>query len=102
MEATAGACYEGKKWRQGHDRRTSQSARPFHFMPAVSFSSNSRFVDRYIPGYHFFGRGVLEGGVDPHTGELLTPPWVRKDGMTTKLLRVTIGEGREVLNTQKL
>ncbi|KAI0039500.1 P-loop containing nucleoside triphosphate hydrolase protein [Auriscalpium vulgare] len=52
------------------------------------------FVDRYIPGYHFFGRGVLEGGIS-EAGAFLRPPWLRSG----RLLRLTIGEDRELLNT---
>ena len=33
-----------------------------------------RFVDRYIPGYVFFGDGVQEGSVDER-GEGTVPPW---------------------------
>ncbi|KAI0313025.1 P-loop containing nucleoside triphosphate hydrolase protein [Amylostereum chailletii] len=58
------------------------------------------FIDRYIPGYHFFGDGVTEGGVDPTTGARLIPPWVQ--GSTSggpRMLRVTIGEARELLTT---
>ncbi|KAI0035455.1 P-loop containing nucleoside triphosphate hydrolase protein [Vararia minispora EC-137] len=62
------------------------------------------FVDRYIPGYHFFGDGILHGGLDPHTGRLLTPPWTCKsDGeASSKFLRVTIGGNRQVLHVDKI
>ncbi|THH13258.1 hypothetical protein EW146_g6936 [Bondarzewia mesenterica] len=63
------------------------------------------FVDRYIPGYHFFGDGIASGGTDPHSGVRIQLPWLgtqgsqeRTDGRDGgRLLRVTIGEGREVV-----
>ncbi|KAI9465281.1 P-loop containing nucleoside triphosphate hydrolase protein [Lactarius psammicola] len=60
-----------------------------------------KFVDRYIPGYHFFGAGVVTGGHDPQTGSRLFPPWL-PNGETPdsplKFLRITIDENREVLD----
>ncbi|KAA1470539.1 P-loop containing nucleoside triphosphate hydrolase protein [Dentipellis sp. KUC8613] len=60
------------------------------------------FVDRYIPGYHFFGHGIRVGGIDPRTETPVVPPWLQKDGKGNssgngKLLRVTIGEDRELV-----
>ncbi|KAH9174940.1 P-loop containing nucleoside triphosphate hydrolase protein [Lactarius sanguifluus] len=37
-----------------------------------------KFVDRYIPGYHFFEAGIVTGGHDPQTGSRLSPPWLPK------------------------
>ena len=64
------------------------------------------FVDRYIPGYHFFGDGILVGGMDPHTLKPIRPPWIKsnefvgKGERRGKLLKVVIGEGREVVNVK--
>ena len=52
--------------------------------------TNNRFVDRYIPGYVFFGDGIVNGdGTDPNHPS--PPPWLGNG------LRVQIGEQREVL-----
>lgn len=54
------------------------------------------FVDRYIPGYVFFGDGVtkgLSGGEGAETERL--PPWI---GMG---LSITIGDDRELLQISK-
>ncbi|TFY58449.1 hypothetical protein EVG20_g8148 [Dentipellis fragilis] len=63
------------------------------------------FVDRYIPGYHFFGHGIRVGGIDPRTEALVVLPWLQKDSGGNasgngKLLRVTIGEDRELLEAE--
>lgn len=50
-----------------------------------------RFVDRYIPGYVFFGDGVTQGGLDEH-GTHQTPPWIGNG------LCIQIGESREVVD----
>ncbi|KAI1791238.1 P-loop containing nucleoside triphosphate hydrolase protein [Ganoderma leucocontextum] len=50
------------------------------------------FVDRYIPGYVFFGNGVTEG-YEEAPGQRKLPPWIGRG------LRVQIGENREVLCT---
>ncbi|KAH7906999.1 P-loop containing nucleoside triphosphate hydrolase protein [Hygrophoropsis aurantiaca] len=54
------------------------------------------FVDRYIPGYVFFGDGVRDGSlaIGPN-GEIQTveqPPWLHRG------LGITIGEDRELLD----
>ena len=49
-----------------------------------------RFVDRYIPGYEFFGKGVTIGG----TMEGL-PPWNGKG------LQITIDQYRDVIDTKE-
>ncbi|KAL6305244.1 P-loop containing nucleoside triphosphate hydrolase protein [Sparassis latifolia] len=49
------------------------------------------FVDRYIPGYVFFGDGVLNGIVDAN-GQHELPPWMGHG------LKVQIGENREVVD----
>ncbi|TBU31140.1 P-loop containing nucleoside triphosphate hydrolase protein [Dichomitus squalens] len=48
------------------------------------------FVDRYIPGYVFFGDGVTEG-FEESPGHRKLPPWIGRG------LRIQIGESREVL-----
>ena len=51
-----------------------------------------RFVDRYIPGYVFFGGGVTEGyEVEP--GKWKRPTW------SSRGLRIRIGESREVIES---
>lgn len=45
-----------------------------------------RFVDRYIPGYVFFGDGIICGGQDQ------SPPWLGNG------LVIQIGEGRDILD----
>ncbi|KIJ51317.1 hypothetical protein M422DRAFT_158179 [Sphaerobolus stellatus SS14] len=50
----------------------------------------TRFVDRYIPGYDFFGQGVITGG----TAEGL-PPWMGNG------LRITIDKNRNVIDTSE-
>lgn len=37
------------------------------------------FIDRYIPGYHFFGDGIIAGGTDPRSGKPIRPPWLRSE-----------------------
>ena len=69
-----------------------------------------RFVDRYIPGYHFFGRGVLHGGIDPHTGADICLPWLSAQEESRqsnskgrgRLLRVIIGKERELIEASTL
>lgn len=53
-----------------------------------------RFVDRYIPGYVFFGDGVVIGG-KADDGTPCSPPWLGNG------LRIQIGETREVLNVDQ-
>jgi len=60
------------------------------------------FVDRYIPGYHFFGRGVRNGGADPDSGCDLIPPWISGNGVDSRLLQIIIGEARQVLRVERL
>ncbi|TFY80099.1 hypothetical protein EWM64_g3916 [Hericium alpestre] len=85
------------KWRlqQEHVMKARNGGR------GMSDEQVKAFVDRYIPGYHFFGSGILQGGTDPLSGEKIVPPWLRPDNRhgAGRLLRVTIGEGRELLNT---
>ncbi len=54
-------------------------------------SSSTRFVDRYIPGYVFFGDGISEGGINEN-GQHQRPPWIGNG------LSIQIGEDRKVLN----
>ena len=61
---------------------------------------NDSFVDRYIPGYHFFGDGIIAGGSDPTSGSALHPPWLtstERGDRPASLLRVMIGEERQVV-----
>ena len=51
-----------------------------------------RFVDRYIPGYVFFGDGVTKGYVDA-SGERRLPRWSGSG------LSVSIDENRELVRT---
>ena len=50
------------------------------------------FVDRYIPGYIFFGDTVENGYIDGH-GQTVPPPW------KGKALRILIGTEREVVGS---
>ncbi|KAI0343682.1 P-loop containing nucleoside triphosphate hydrolase protein [Trametopsis cervina] len=50
-----------------------------------------KFVDRYIPGYVFFGDGILRGVVT-EDGQQLPPPWLGNG------LCVQIGEERETIS----
>lgn len=59
------------------------------------------FIDRYIPGYHFFGDGITVGGMNPRSGESVRPPWLRskqaegdEEQRGGRLLTVVIGEER--------
>ena len=66
-----------------------------------AYGRSYRFVDRYIPGYHFFEEGVVSGGHDPQTGSRLCPPWLPKvetPDLSPKFLRITIDENRDVVN----
>lgn len=57
---------------------------------AIVKSSICRFVDRYIPGYVFFGDGVTEG-YEESPGSRTRPPWSGHG------LRVQIGAKRELV-----
>ncbi|KAJ3519881.1 hypothetical protein NM688_g9240 [Phlebia brevispora] len=50
----------------------------------------SKFVDRYIPGYIFFGDGIVKGGED-ESARSIRPPWLGNG------LSIQIGEKRDVL-----
>ncbi|KAH9919382.1 P-loop containing nucleoside triphosphate hydrolase protein [Fomitopsis serialis] len=50
------------------------------------------FVDRYIPGYVFFGDGITEGGVDA-LGVQRRPPWLGRG------LAVEINADREIVRS---
>jgi len=60
----------------------------------------ARFIDRYIPGYIFFGDGVVRGygtgkeGIRVGSEKFGRPPWSGRG------LRVTLDEKREVLDSQ--
>ena len=53
------------------------------------------FVDRYIPGYVFFGDGVIDGFVDA-TGERRLPPWIGHG------VQIEIDERREVVRVSQM
>ena len=65
-----------------------------------------RFVDRYIPGYHFLVEGVTTGGYDEKTGSRPIPPWMLYEPQPTgsslkqlppaRCLRIIIDEKRRV------
>jgi D-glycerate 3-kinase len=62
------------------------------FLSCIVDNIMSSFVDRYIPGYVFFGDGVTKGlssGEGTETKQL--PSWIGKG------LSVTIGDDREFL-----
>lgn len=72
----------------------------FRLDPA-SHSLLNRFVDRYIPGYHFLVPGVTTGGYDQQTGSRLIPPWMQDEPTPptfkdppARCLRLTIDEER--------
>lgn len=52
-----------------------------------------RFVDRYIPGYVFFGDGVTDG-YEETSGTRKLPPW------SGRALRIVIGKNRELLRAE--
>ncbi|KAI0251138.1 P-loop containing nucleoside triphosphate hydrolase protein [Lactifluus subvellereus] len=59
------------------------------------------FVDRYIPGYHFFGASIVAGGYDEQTGLRLSPPWMKDEDEIrlqeiARCLRVNIDGNRRV------
>jgi hypothetical protein len=58
----------------------NKSKRKLGFSPhQMSNNFSCRFVDRYIPGYHFFGAGVVAGGYDEQTGSRFIPPWMQNE-----------------------
>ncbi|KAK0195736.1 P-loop containing nucleoside triphosphate hydrolase protein [Armillaria mellea] len=69
-----------------------------HYMKAsnggkgMSDDTVKLFVDRYIPGYVFFGEGVTEGFTD--TDGTCSPPWLGNG------LRIIIDEKRQVADVQ--
>ncbi|KAI0776290.1 P-loop containing nucleoside triphosphate hydrolase protein [Trametes elegans] len=75
------------KWRlqQEHNMKARNGGK------GMSDEQVERFVDRYIPGYVFFGDGVTQGYQNA-PGTRILPPWVGHG------LRIQIGEGREVVH----
>lgn len=53
-----------------------------------------RFIDRYIPGYVFFGDGITYGELG-EDGIRHPPPWIGKG------LCIQIDENRDVINVSK-
>ncbi|KAI0629018.1 P-loop containing nucleoside triphosphate hydrolase protein [Trametes polyzona] len=76
------------RWRlqQEHDMKARNGGK------GMSDPQVESFVDRYIPGYVFFGDGVTEG-YEEAPGRRVLPPWLGHG------LRLRIGENREVLGT---
>ncbi|EMD33145.1 hypothetical protein CERSUDRAFT_118208 [Gelatoporia subvermispora B] len=74
------------KWRlqQEHAMKSSNGGK------GMADAQVEAFVDRYIPGYVFFGDGVLDGYIDENE-ERKSPPW-RGHGLV-----IQIGENREVV-----
>ncbi|KAI0653513.1 P-loop containing nucleoside triphosphate hydrolase protein [Cubamyces menziesii] len=78
------------KWRlqQEHNMKARNGGK------GMSDEQVEKFVDRYIPGYVFFGDGVVSGHEDA-SGKRSSPPW------TGHGLQVQIGEYREVLHVDR-
>ncbi|PCH35590.1 nucleoside triphosphate hydrolase protein [Wolfiporia cocos MD-104 SS10] len=78
------------KWRlqQEHHMKARNGGK------GMSDAQVEAFVDRYIPGYVFFGDGVVEGGLDT-SGEKRRPPWLSHG------LRIEINESREVVHASQ-
>ncbi|KAF9788036.1 P-loop containing nucleoside triphosphate hydrolase protein [Thelephora terrestris] len=76
------------KWRieQEHFMKTRNGGRGMTDDQVVSF------VDRYIPGYVFFGDTIENGYTDEH-GQAIPPPW------KGNALRIVIGAEREVVRS---
>lgn len=68
---------------------------PFGRARIHAHHASHRFVDRYIPGYIFFGDGVTVGYTDGD-GVHNAPPWVGKG------IRISIDEHREVVATNEI
>ncbi|KAL0955758.1 hypothetical protein HGRIS_001973 [Hohenbuehelia grisea] len=83
------------KWRlqQEHAMKATNGGR------GMSDESVKSFVDRYIPGYVFFGDGITEGledGVQDGLTKIRSrPPWIGKG------LRLFLGESRDVVRVEK-
>ncbi|KAG7449667.1 P-loop containing nucleoside triphosphate hydrolase protein [Guyanagaster necrorhizus] len=77
------------QWRleQEHNMKASNGGK------GMSDDAVKSFVDRYIPGYVFFGQGVTEGFTDAN-GPCL-PPWLGNG------LRVIVDEKRQVTEVQQ-
>ncbi|GJE91428.1 hypothetical protein PsYK624_075780 [Phanerochaete sordida] len=78
------------KWRlqQEHNMKAQNGGK------GMTDEQVEKFVDRYIPGYVFFGDGVTNGQLDK-AGGVQRPPWLGNG------LCIQIGEGREVVNVSK-
>ncbi|KIJ65926.1 hypothetical protein HYDPIDRAFT_87458 [Hydnomerulius pinastri MD-312] len=78
------------KWRlqQEHNMKATNGGR------GMTDEQVKTFVDRYIPGYVFFGDGVTRGSVD-EAGRGKAPTWSGRG------LVVTIGSERELLEISK-
>ena len=75
VAATARTGHEGQERGTGDDGRASRDVRVLFLLWFWCACAHSdRFVDRYIPGYVFFGDGVREGTVDERGVQRL-PPW---------------------------
>jgi D-glycerate 3-kinase len=88
VEIGAGAQYEGAKWRKGHVRFRRQGVGDTLLGVHCISNKASRFVDRYIPGYVFFGDGPTVGF------ESQSPRWIGKS------LQIRIDHSRVVVDTK--
>ncbi|THH33038.1 hypothetical protein EUX98_g1142 [Antrodiella citrinella] len=77
------------KWRlqQEHNMKASNGGK------GMSDAQVAAFIDRYIPGYVFFGDGVTNGML-LDDGSRKTPPWVANG------LQIQIDENRDVVETR--
>ncbi|KAI0359620.1 P-loop containing nucleoside triphosphate hydrolase protein [Trametes cingulata] len=78
------------KWRlqQEHHMKAEKGGR------GMTDEQVEKFVDRYIPGYVFFGDGVVDG-YEEAPGKRSLPPWSGHG------LQIRIGENREVVDVSK-
>ena len=71
----------------------SRGKHPASFALIMLQPTFTRFVDRYIPGYVFFGDGVTEG-YEESPGRRKLPPW------SGRAMRIVIGKSREVIRCE--
>jgi hypothetical protein len=90
VETAAGTQHEGGERGDWDDERAGQEVRHLSCMDTLTLSPFLSFVDRYIPGYVFFGEGVTRGGTVEGR-----PAWERKG------LCITIDQERQVVGTEK-
>ncbi|KAK7691750.1 hypothetical protein QCA50_005151 [Cerrena zonata] len=78
------------KWRlqQEHNMKAKNGGR------GMTDEQVEAFIDRYIPGYVFFGDGVTQGELG-EDGSRRPPPWIGKG------LCIQIDENRDVVDVSK-